>query len=225
MMNSLIKLLKVQYEYEDIKALTDISLNIAEGEFVLLSGPNGAGKSTLFKLLNGLIFPTSGEYFFADEKITADKLKDIVFAKKFHKRIGYVFQNPDMQLFNPTVYDEIAFGPRQMGLSEIETKNRVEQLLSFLDIEHLSQRAPYHLSGGEKKKTAIAAVLSLNPDILMMDEPINGLDEKSRDWIEQFIMDFSKAGKTLLIASHDKAWQLMPGVRVVNFTSEHTIIE
>jgi len=225
MMNSLIKLLKVQYEYEDIKALTDISLNIAEGEFVLLSGPNGAGKSTLFKLLNGLIFPTGGEYFFADEKITADKLKDIVFAKKFHKRIGYVFQNPDMQLFNPTVYDEIAFGPRQMGLSEIEIKNRVEQLLTFLDIEHLSQRAPYHLSGGEKKKTAIAAVLSLNPDILMMDEPVNGLDEKSRDWIEQFIMDFSKAGKTLLIASHDKAWQLMPGVRVVNFTSEHTIIE
>ncbi|MBB5335215.1 energy-coupling factor ABC transporter ATP-binding protein [Pectinatus brassicae] len=225
MMNSLIKLLKVQYEYEDIKALTDISLNIAEGEFVLLSGPNGAGKSTLFKLLNGLIFPTGGEYFFADEKITADKLKDIVFAKKFHKRIGYVFQNPDMQLFNHTVYDEIAFGPRQMGLSEIEIKNRVEQLLTFLDIEHLSQRAPYHLSGGEKKKTAIAAVLSLNPDILMMDEPVNGLDEKSRDWIEQFIMDFSKAGKTLLIASHDKAWQLMPGVRVVNFTSEHTIIE
>lgn len=222
---ALLKLSHIKYSYDDIVALNDVSLSINSGEFILLEGPNGCGKSTLFKLLNGLIFPSQGSYFFAGQEITAAVLKDMVTAKKFHKRIGYVFQNPDMQLFNSTVYDELAFGPRQMGFSENEVKERVMDLLTFLEIESLKDRAPYHLSGGEKKKTAIAAVLALNPDILMMDEPMNGLDGRSRRWIENFIEQFSLSGKTLIIASHQKKWLTTSDVRIVKFTEKHEIVE
>lgn len=201
-MTPIINLSHISYNYEEVSALNDISLEIYAGELIFFTGPNGCGKSTLFKLLNGLIFPTKGEYYFDNKKIDKNTLQDNIFAKNFHKRIGYIFQNPDVQLFNATVYDEIAFGPRQMNLDEEIIHQRVNELLIYLNIQHLQDRPPYHLSGGEQKKVALAAILALNPDILMIDEPLNGLDNKTRQWFKDLLIDFIKANKTILISTH-----------------------
>ena len=148
----------------------------------------------------------------------------VIFAKNFHKRIGYIFQNPDVQLFNATVYDEIAFGPRQMNLNEEIIHQRINELLIYLNIQHLQDRPPYHLSGGEQKKVALAAILALNPDVLMIDEPLNGLDNKTRQWFKEFLMDFIKANKTILISTHEQELLSLPHSRIIKFNDEHTIL-
>ncbi len=148
-------------------------------------GANGCGKSTLLKLLNGIISPDSGSYGFHGEEVTHKKLQDEKFSKLLHQKIGFVFQNSDTQLFCSSVYDEVAFGPRQMGLEESEVEHRVNDCLALLGIQEFRNRIPYHLSGGEKRKVAIAACLSLNPEVLVLDEPMNGLDPRRKDglWI------------------------------------------
>lgn len=223
-MTPIINLSHISYNYEEVSALNDISLEIYAGDLIFFTGPNGCGKSTLFKLLNGLIFPTKGEYYFDNKKINKNTLQDNIFAKNFHKRIGYIFQNPDVQLFNATVYDEIAFGPRQMNLDEDIIHQRVNELLIYLNIQHLQDRPPYHLSGGEQKKVALAAILALNPDILMIDEPLNGLDNKTRQWFKEFLMDFIKANKTILISTHEQELLSLPHSRIIKFNDEHTIL-
>lgn len=223
-MTPIINLSHISYNYEEVSALNDISLEIYAGELIFFTGPNGCGKSTLFKLLNGLIFPTKGEYYFDNKKIDKNTLQDNLFAKNFHKRIGYIFQNPDVQLFNATVYDEIAFGPRQMNLDEEIIHQRVNELLIYLNIQHLQDRPPYHLSGGEQKKVALAAILALNPDVLMIDEPLNGLDNKTRQWFKEFLIDFIKANKTILISTHEQELLSLPHSRIIKFNDEHTIL-
>lgn len=223
-MTPIINLSHINYNYEEVSALNDISLEIYAGELIFFTGPNGCGKSTLFKLLNGLIFPTKGEYYFDNKKIDKNTLQDNMFAKNFHKRIGYIFQNPDVQLFNATVYDEIAFGPRQMNLNEEIIHQRINELLIYLNIQHLQDRPPYHLSGGEQKKVALAAILALNPDVLMIDEPLNGLDNKTRQWFKEFLMDFIKANKTILISTHEQELLSLLHSRIIKFNDEHTIL-
>ena len=223
-MTPIINLSHISYNYEEVSALNDISLEIYAGELIFFTGPNGCGKSTLFKLLNGLIFPTKGEYYFDNKKIDKNTLQDNIFAKNFHKRIGYIFQNPDVQLFNATVYDEIAFGPRQMNLTEEIIHQRVNELLIYLNIQHLQDRPPYHLSGGEQKKVALAAILALNPDVLMIDEPLNGLDNKTRQWFKDFLIDFIKANKTILISTHEQELLSLPHSRIIKFNDKHTIL-
>lgn len=223
-MTPIINLSHISYNYEEVSALNDISLEIYAGELIFFTGPNGCGKSTLFKLLNGLIFPTKGEYYFDNKKIDKNTLQDNIFAKNFHKRIGYIFQNPDVQLFNATVYDEIAFGPRQMNLTEEIIHQRINELLIYLNIQHLQDRPPYHLSGGEQKKVALAAILALNPDVLMIDEPLNGLDNKTRQWFKEFLIDFIKANKTILISTHEQELLSLPHSRIIKFNDEHTIL-
>lgn len=223
-MTPIINLSHISYNYEEVSALNDISLEIYAGELIFFTGPNGCGKSTLFKLLNGLIFPTKGEYYFDNKKIDKNTLQDNIFAKNFHKRIGYIFQNPDVQLFNATVYDEIAFGPRQMNLNEEIIHQRVNELLIYLNIQHLQDRPPYHLSGGEQKKVALAAILALNPDVLMIDEPLNGLDNKTRQWFKDFLLNFIKANKTILISTHEQELLSLPHSRIIKFNDEHTIL-
>ena len=222
-MTPIINLSHISYNYEEVSALNDISLEIYAGELIFFTGPNGCGKSTLFKLLNGLIFPTKGEYYFDNKKIDKNTLQDNISAKSFHKRIGYIFQNPDVQLFNATVYDEIAFGPRQMNLNEEIIHQRINELLIYLNIQHLQDRPPYHLSGGEQKKVALAAILALNPDVLMIDEPLNGLDNKTRQWFKDFLIDFIKANKTILISTHEQELLSLPHSRIIKFNDEHTI--
>ena len=168
-------------------------------------GDNGSGKSTLLKALVGLIHPQQGTYRFDGDLVDERSMHDSAFSKRLHQRIGFIFQDSDAQLFCPSVEDEIAFGPRQMGLPEDEVLQRVADTCALLDIERLRSRAPYNLSGGEKKRVAIACVLSMNPDVLCLDEPLAGLDARTRAWLLGFLGQLKAAGKTLVIATHDQS--------------------
>lgn len=214
----------VSYSYENVNALNNISLHIDKGEAVALMGANGSGKSTLLKLINGIISPDSGTYSFNQEEITHKKLQNDKFAKLLHQKIGFIFQNSDSQLFCSNVYDEIAFGPRQMGMKEKEVESRVEDCLTLLNIQELRDRVPYHLSGGEKRKVAIACVLSLNPEVLTLDEPMNGLDPKSQRWLVEFLIRLNKAGKTLITSTHNLELVQEISGRSVLFDETHTIV-
>ena len=202
---SLIELRDFCYAYDEVIALRHIDLDIDAGDSVVLMGDNGSGKSTLLKALVGLIFPQQGTYRFDGKEVNEQTMRDPAFAKRLHQRIGFIFQDSDAQLFCPTVEDEIAFGPRQMQLSEQEVQRRVDDTCALLDIEKLRARAPYNLSGGEKKRVAIACVLSMNPDVLCLDEPLAGLDAKTRSWLLMFLRQLKGAGKTLVIATHDQS--------------------
>ncbi|MDI6617044.1 MAG: ABC transporter ATP-binding protein [Clostridiales bacterium] len=222
----MIEIRDVSFFYNDkVEALKHINLVIDSGESIALIGPNGSGKSTFLKLINGLISPDKGTYVFDGVEITSKKLQDNIFSKTFHKRIGFVFQNSEAQLFCPDVYDEIAFGIRQMGMPEGETNKRVEDILELLKISELRNRQPYHLSDGEKRKVAIASVLVMNPDILALDEPMNGLDPKTKLFLKNLIIALNKSGKTILCSTHD--FEYVKGIfkRAVVFSSGHTIIK
>ena len=193
----------VSCSYGEGDVLAQVDLAIARGEAVAIIGPNGCGKSTLLKLLNGIVLPREGRYRFDGEEISARSLKDPRFAKRFHQRIGFLFQNSDAQLFCPAVQDEVAFGPRQMGLGEEEVSRRVEDCLQLLGIGKLRSRVPYHLSEGEKRKVALAAVLALNPEVLVLDEPMNGLDPRMKHFLREIIQSLNQSAKTILCSTHD----------------------
>lgn len=221
----MIKMKNVSYSYDqNVLALKNIDLHIQEGEAVALIGVNGSGKSTFMKLINGLITPTQGKYYFEGEEISSKKLQNESYSKGFHKKIGFVFQNSEVQLFCSNVYDEIAFGPRQMAMDEEEVKKRVEDTLKLLKIEDLKDRQPYHLSGGEKKKVAIATVVALNPDVYIFDEPMNGLDPKNKRFLKEFMIAINNAGKTILCSTHDFEYVKDVFKRAIVFSNEHTII-
>ena len=193
------------FAYDDEATLRHIDLSIYAGESVVLMGYNGSGKSTLLKAMSGLVFPQQGAYYFDGQRVDERSMRDAAFAKRLHARVGFIFQDSDAQLFCSNVEDEIAFGPRQMGLTEAEVAQRVNDVCALLDIDKLRKRAPYHLSGGEKKKVAIACILSMNPDVYCFDEPLNGLDVKTRDWLYGFLRTLAESGKTLVIATHDQS--------------------
>lgn len=219
----MIQLENISFSYEGHPALCDISLKVNQGESLSLLGANGCGKSTLLKVLNGIIFPDSGTYRFDGQEISAKTLKDVRRAKAFHQQIGFVFQNSDAQLFCASVFDEIAFGPRQMGKDEDEVSSRVEECLDLLELQGLKDRQPYHLSGGEKKKVAIASVLSMNPQVLVLDEPMNGLDPRTERWLVEFLNGLNQAGKTLLISTHNLELVQELSERAVLFTQDHHV--
>ena len=211
------------YHYTEETGIHDIQLQIQKGETVGLMGPNGAGKSTLFKILVGLLPLSSGQYHFKDWTIDQDFLKDPHRAGQLFQQVGLIFQNSDTQLFNTSVYDELAFGPRQLGLAESEVEQRVKDTRALLEIEHLRDRIPYHLSGGEKKIVAIASVLTMNPSLLLFDEPFNGLSPKYQKLIVTLLQELKTAGKTIVISSHHFE-QIAPIVeRILLFSEEHTI--
>lgn len=220
----MIEFSKVFYSYNDIQALDDISFKICDGESAAFIGPNGSGKSTLMRIINGLIFPNKGSYLFNGDNINSKRLQDNKFSKAFHKQIGFVFQNSDVQLFCSSVYDEIAFGVRQMGFDEKETDKRVYDVLNLLGIENLKARQPYHLSGGEKKKVAIASVLALNPDVIVLDEPMGGLDPKTKRFVRELMISLNKCGKTIICSTHD--FEYVKGIfkRAIVLSSQHKII-
>ena len=209
-MMNLIELSDITFRYaeEEPPVFRNFSFGLQKGKCVSVEGDNGSGKTTLFRILNGLSFPQQGKFFFEGTQITERYLKDNRNSKLFHKRVGYLFQNPDLMLFNANVYDEIAFGPRQMGLADDEVKARTEDCLKLFDLEGLSGKAPYHLSGGQKKRVAMAAVMALNPEVLILDEPFAGLDRTAKAQLMEFLTDLKASGKTILIATHN------PEVRV-----------
>ena len=195
---------RVSFYYQGrFPALLDVSLQIRAGQRVAILGANGSGKSTLLKILDGLYFPSEGVVRAFGRELTATSLEDEEVNWAFRRRVGLVFQDPDVQLFSPTVWDEVAFGPLQLGLSRQEVASRVEAALALLRIEGLAERVPYGLSGGEKKKVALASVLVLEPEVLLMDEPTAALDPRSQRALVDSILELSAAGRTIVTATHD----------------------
>ncbi len=182
-------------------ALDGIDLEIRRGEQVALLGANGSGKSTLLKLLDGLIAPSEGTMTALGRPI--EPVVSGLGAFQFHREVGLVFQDPDVQLFNATVFDDVAFGPLQLGLSPDEVKARCDEALALMDATHLAARAPFELSGGEKKRVAIASVLSLRPEVILLDEPTAALDPRTKWVLVNLIRRLGAAGKTIVTATHD----------------------
>lgn len=201
---SLFEVRHVHFAYPGGDAvLDDISFDVLEGASMALMGANGCGKSTLLKALDGLLYPQKGSIRFLGEELSENALKSDAFNRWFRRNVGFIFQQSDVQLFSPTVEEEIAFGPLHLNLSPTQVKRRVEDISEMLEITHLLQRPPYLMSGGEKKKVALASVLSLNPSVLLLDEPSAGLDPRSQMWLVETLKQLHGAGKTIVIATHD----------------------
>jgi cobalt/nickel transport system ATP-binding protein len=190
------------FAYERVAALQGLTLEIRAGERIALLGANGSGKSTLLRLMDGLLFPSKGTVRFRGAALTEDALENDAFSHSFRRRVGLVFQNPDAQLFNPTVFDEVAFGPLQLGWSREEILERVHATLAWIGAEHLKDRAPYRLSGGEKKRVAIASVLVIDPDVLLLDEPTAALDPRSQSQVVELLESWNDGRKTIVSATH-----------------------
>ena len=215
----------VRYAYlERFTALDGVDLTVEAGETVALLGANGCGKSTLLKILDGLIFPDAGTFTAFGAEVTEDKLEDEQFNQGFRSRVGFVFQNSDAQVFSPSVREEIAFGCLQLGLDRATTAARVDDVLAMLDIGDLADRAPFQLSGGQKKRVAIASVLVMNPEVLLFDEPTAALDPRTQFWLIELLEQLRAAGKTIVLATHDL--ETLPDLadRCVVFSEEHKVV-
>jgi len=192
-----IELKNLSYRYPDgTEALRDVNLNISEGESVAILGPNGAGKSTLLLHLNGIL-RGEGTVKISGNDISGKATRDLI------GDVGLIFQDPDDQLFSTTVFDDVAFGPLNMGLSEEEVRKRVSSSLKKVGLEGFEERCPHNLSFGEKKKVSIATVLSMDSRILVFDEPVSNLDPRSRRGIITLMKNLRREGKTIVIATHD----------------------
>ena len=223
-MENIIRLEGVSYSYyKKFPALSDIHLGIRVGEKCAIIGANGSGKSTLLQIMGGLIYPDCGKVFFKEHCVTEKTLKDKGFLKFFRGRVGYVFQDSDVQLFSPTVMDELIYGPLQLGLPEKEALERTHQIMEMLEIENLRNRPSYMLSGGEKKRVAIGSVLTMNPEVLLFDEPMNGLDPRTQSFLVELLLALNEAGKTIVAATHDLALVSELNARVAVLSEEHCI--
>jgi cobalt/nickel transport system ATP-binding protein len=190
------------YRFNEIVALDGLSMTIPAGTRVGLLGANGSGKSTLLRLLDGLYFPESGSVSFLGDALTEARFADDEFAHGFRRRVGMLFQNPDVQLFNPTVFDEVAFGPLQLRWPAAEIRSRVTDTLERFRIAHLKDRVPQRLSGGEKKRVALASVLVMDPDVLLLDEPTDALDPRSQSQLIDLLMGWADGSKSVITATH-----------------------
>lgn len=207
----------VSYSYQNrIVALRDVDLTIRAGEALVILGPNGSGKSTLLKILDGLYRPTSGRVLAFGRDITS-AADDPELGYWLHQRVGLVFQEPDVQLFSPTVFDDVAFGPLQLGWPTERIRQAVFTTLNELGILHLSDRAPFELSGGEKKRVALATVLVMDPEVILLDEPTANLDPRSRVQLIELLTELHRRGRTLIIATHELDLVATLATRVVVF--------
>ena len=196
---------RLTYRYDRLTAIEDLNLAIGEGSRVALVGANGSGKSTLLRILDGLYFGQAGTVRFRGEALTEARFADDAFAFSFRRQVGLVFQNPDVQLFNPTVFDEVAFGPLQLGWPTADVRDRVRETLDRFGIAHLKDRVPHRLSGGEKKRVALASVLVLDPAVLLLDEPTAALDPRSQSRVIDLLVAWGGGAKTVITATHNLA--------------------
>jgi cobalt/nickel transport system ATP-binding protein len=180
-----------------VRALDGVDLHSGAGELMALIGQNGSGKTTLVRHLNGLLRPTEGRVLLDGVQASSRTVAQLA------RTVGLVFQDPDVQLFCPTVYDDVAFGPLQLGWSEADVRERVERALAQMNVTHLADRAPYELSGGEKKRVAIASVLSMDPDAILLDEPTASLDPRSKSVLVEIIVGLRDMGKTVIVTTHE----------------------
>lgn len=207
----MIELADIRFAWPDTAAVLDgVSLSVREGEKLVLLGANGCGKSTLLKLLNGLVAPQAGGYRYDGEDVTPAKLKGGAFARRFRSEVVLLFQHPEAMLFSPTVRDEIAYGPRQLGLADTEA--RADRWLAALGLEALADKAPFALSGGQKQKVALAAILALDPRVLLLDEPVSSLDPRASGWLVDFLLD---CGKTVIVSTHNLSMATELGERAL----------
>jgi cobalt/nickel transport system ATP-binding protein len=222
-MDDIISLSNINYSYfGKIPALKNINLSVKKGEMFSIIGLNGSGKSTLLNIINALIFPDSGELSYKGIPVNEKSLRDDA-GIDIRRSMGYIFQNPDIQLFCPTVFDELLFGPLQINVPLDIARARAEETLSFLGISYLKERSVTMLSGGEKKKVAIASVLTMNPEVLLVDEPLSSLDPKTQTFFVELLIELNRTGKTIIFATHhlDLIEHLQPKVAVIS--SDHTI--
>lgn len=202
-MNEIYRLENITLQYrKQHDALTQIHLSVGKGEILSVIGSNGSGKSSLLHLMNGLIFPDKGTVHFKNERIDQETLGKKSFNQWFRQQVGYVFQDPDSQLFCPTVFDELIFGPLQMGMEKEAAYARAEEVMKMLHIDCLYDRPSFMISGGEKKRVAIGSILTMNPEVLLLDEPMSGLDPKTRSYVTELIFQLNEAGKTIIITTH-----------------------
>lgn len=190
------KLENVSFGYGDVEILHNINIRINKGEVIYLIGENGAGKSTLLLILAALYVPSKGKATIFGKEIDEKATKDI----NLRKKIGMVFQDPDVQLFSPTVFDDVAFAPRH--LKEKYSREMVESAMKRMNVWHLRNRHPYELSEGEKKRASIATVLSYSPEFILFDEPTANMDARGRKEFKSLIEDLKNKGKTVVIATH-----------------------
>jgi cobalt/nickel transport system ATP-binding protein len=193
-----IKTTGLEYTYADgTNALSEINFEAGEGEKVAVLGPNGSGKTTLFYHFNGLVKPTCGEVLVFGESISKTNIDEV------RKRVGLVFQESDDQLFAPTVFEDIAFGPKNLGLDSNEIKILVSEVLRRFDIENLARKNPANLSGGQKKRVAIAGVVAMEPEVLVLDEPTSGMDASGVTDTMEILDELNHEGKTIIMSTHD----------------------
>jgi cobalt/nickel transport system ATP-binding protein len=220
------ELRNVSYSYSNNHAaVRNISFDAKAGDSVAILGANGSGKSTLLKILCGLIFPTMGTVRAFGSMLTEAgmELNRSEFAKYFRRRVGMVFQDADSQLFSPLVWEEVSFAPLQLGISEQDVQKRVDESLSLLGIQHLRDRSPQSMSEGEKRKVALASVLSSGPDVLLLDEPSSDLDPRSKVWLEGFLTELPNGGKTIITATHDLELAADTSDRCIILDEEHAL--
>jgi len=199
-MASILEARNVRYSYSDgPEALRGLSTTVEEGKKIALVGPNGAGKSTLMLMFNGILRPTSGEVYFNGQPMKYDSPS----LRNVRRKVGLVFQNPDDQLFAPTVYQDVAFGPVNLGYPKDKTERYVSYALSYVGLSGFESRPPHHLSGGEKKRVAIAGVLAMEPDVMILDEPTSNLDPAGSEEIMEMLDELNSSGKTMIISTHD----------------------
>ena len=190
----------LSYTYPDgTEALKDVNIQIKKGEKIAIMGPNGAGKSTLFSHFNGLTEPTSGHVEVDGEKIVYEKAELL----KVRQKVGIVFQDPNDQLFAPTVKEDVAFGPMNLGLDYDEITKRISESLKMVGMEGFEDKTPHHLSGGQQKRVAIAGIVAMKPEIMILDEPTAGLDPDGVDKVLDILDNLNKEGISLVISSHD----------------------
>lgn len=207
-MQELLRFEEVSYHYDDgndRQALSQLSVRLYEGEKIAVLGGNGAGKSTFFLLANGVLSPSSGTILLKEKPVGKREKQRM----ELRQNVGLVFQDSDVQLLAGTVEEEISFGPMNLGLSEEEVRNRVAMAMESLDLTEYRKRGPQYLSGGEKRRVAIADVLAMQPKIMLMDEPASNLDPVGRARLEHTLEDLHQKGMTLVVATHDVdfAWR------------------
>jgi len=220
----LLRLEDVDYTYPDgTPALRGIDLQVCEGEKLVILGANGCGKSTLLRILDALAFPSRGHFEAFGRAVSERNMRSPDDAAWFRRGIGLVFQNADAQLFSSTVREELAFAPLQLGLPREEVEQRISDAARLVEVTHVMERVPYQLSAGEKRKVAVASVLTANPQVLLLDEPTAGLDPRSRGNVAELLVRLHAAGKTLVTATHDL--DLVPDLadRVIVMNEQHGI--
>ena len=209
----------LSHRYDDRTTVSGVTCAIGAGEKVVLLGSNGCGKSTLLKLLAGLLPPAGGHVTYEGRDISPARLKNGAFRKRFRREVGLLFQNPDSMLFNPTVRDEIAFGPRQHGLDNAD--DRARRWAETVGVAALWDKAPWTLSAGQKQLVCLASLLVLEPRLLLLDEPTAALDPRSTGWLVDFLQDLPQ---TLVVATHNLSLASELGQRCLVMGEDHTLL-